>query len=216
MIELKNLRKDYTNENNTSQIVNIFHLRIEDGEKVALMGASGSGKTTFLNLISGLVNADSGEIIVADQSLCSLSEARRDQFRANNIGYLFQSFHLLDGYSALENVELGMLFAEGVVNRQQAIDELSQLGLQDRLNHYPSQLSVGQQARVALARATVNRPRVILADEPTGALDSSNADEVIKLLFDHNERHGSTIVCATHDYELAAKFDRTINVSELR
>ncbi|MDP6962652.1 MAG: ABC transporter ATP-binding protein [Planctomycetota bacterium] len=216
MIRLKNVRKKFYKENNTSHVVDISCLEIAAGEKVALVGESGSGKTTLLNLVSGLVNADSGEININGQDICQLSEARRDKFRANNIGYLFQSFHLLDGYTALENVELGMLFADGAAKREHAKLELSRLGLDNRLHHYPGQLSMGQQARVALARAIANHPQLILADEPTGALDTSTAGEVLDLLFEKNAEHNATLICATHDKGLAAKFDRIITTTELQ
>ncbi|MBC8369932.1 MAG: ABC transporter ATP-binding protein [Planctomycetes bacterium] len=216
MIKLNNLRKDYKSGNNTTTIVDISHLQFDKGAKVALVGASGSGKTTLLNLISGLVAADGGEVIIDKTDIYKLSEAQRDKFRANHVGYLFQSFHLLDGYSVLENVELGMLFSKGGSNRQQAITELRQFGLGEHLNHLPSQLSVGQQARVALARATVGRPQIILADEPTGALDSATSDEVMGLLFTQCEEYGTTLICATHDQQLAARFDHIINTTEIR
>jgi ABC-type lipoprotein export system ATPase subunit len=216
MIQLKNLRKGYKSGNNITLIVNASRLDIQAGERVAIVGESGSGKTTLLNLISGLVKADSGEIVINGNDICKLKEARRDRFRANNIGYLFQSFHLLDGYSAVENVELGMLFASGSSHRQRAIDELTQLGLAERLNHFPSQLSIGQQARVALARATVTRPKIILADEPTGALDEKNATEVAELLFAQSKQYNTTLVCATHDAKFASGFDRIINISDIQ
>ncbi len=216
MIKLKNLRKDYQSGNNTTIVVNIPELHVAVGEKIAIVGASGSGKTTLLNLISGLVNADGGEIIINNQDICKLSEPQRDRFRANNIGYLFQSFHLLDGYSALENVELGMLFAKGSSQSQRATEQLNRLGLGQHLHHQPQQLSAGQQARVALARATVNNPKLILADEPTGALDADSAREVLDLLFEQSDRFNATLICVTHDEKFAANFDRIINTSDFR
>lgn len=216
MIKLNNVRKDYRSGNNITTIVDVDELNISAGEKIAIVGASGSGKTTLLNLLSGLVVADQGQIVIDGQDIAALSESMRDRFRANNIGYLFQNFHLLDGYSALENVELGMLFASGAVKRQQATEQLTRLGLGERLHHQPSELSIGQQARVALARATVNNPKIILADEPTGALDSESAREALDLLFEQSASHNSTLICVTHDKSVAANFDRILDMGQLQ
>ena len=216
MIKLNNVRKDYLSGNNIATIVDVDELNISAGEKIAIVGASGSGKTTLLNLLSGLVVADQGQIVIDGQDIAALSESMRDRFRANNIGYLFQNFHLLDGYSALENVELGMLFASGAVKRQQATEQLTRLGLGERLHHQPSELSIGQQARVALARATVNNPKIILADEPTGALDSESAREALDLLFEQSASHNSTLICVTHDKSVAANFDRILEMGQLQ
>ena len=216
MIKLNNVRKDYRSGNNTTTIVDVDELNISAGEKVAIVGASGSGKTTLLNLLSGLVVADQGQIVINGQDITTLGESGRDRFRANNIGYLFQNFHLLDGYSALENVELGMLFASGAVKSQRAAEQLTRLGLGQRLHHQPSELSIGQQARVALARATVNNPKIILADEPTGALDSESAREALDLLFEQSASHNSTLICVTHDKSVAANFDRIIDMGQLQ
>ena len=160
--------------------------------------------------------ADQGQIVIDGQDIAALSESMRDRFRANNIGYLFQNFHLLDGYSALENVELGMLFASGAVKSQRAAEQLTKLGLGERLHHQPSELSIGQQARVALARATVNNPKIILADEPTGALDSESAREALDLLFEQSASHNSTLICVTHDKSVAANFDRILEMGQLQ
>lgn len=216
MIKLNNVRKDYRSGNNITTIVDVDELNISAGEKIAIVGASGSGKTTLLNLLSGLVVADQGRIVIDGQDIAALSESMRDRFRANNIGYLFQNFHLLDGYSALENVELGMLFASGAVKRQQATEQLTRLGLGERLHHQPSELSIGQQARVALARATVNNPKIILADEPTGALDSESAREALDLLLEQSVSHNSTLICVTHDKSVAANFDRILDMRQLQ
>ena len=216
MIKLNNVRKDYRSGNNITTIVDVDELNISTGEKIAIVGASGSGKTTLLNLLSGLVVADQGQIVIDGQDIAALSESMRDRFRANNIGYLFQNFHLLDGYSALENVELGMLFASGAVKSQRAAEQLTKLGLGERLHHQPSELSIGQQARVALARATVNNPKIILADEPTGALDSESAREALDLLFEQSASHNSTLICVTHDKSVAANFDRILEMGQLQ
>lgn len=191
-------------------------LDVARGERVALMGESGSGKTTLLNLVGGLLAADAGRIEVAGADLRALSEAARDRFRARHVGYLFQTFHLLDGWTARENVELGAAFAGRRAEPGRADALLTAVGLADRAGHWPSQLSVGQQARVALARALINKPEVLLADEPTGALDAPTARTVLRLILDTARAEGSTVLCATHDPEVAAAFDRVVRVEDLR
>ena len=180
-----------------------------------LTGFLGSGKTTLLNLLSSLVRADVGAVEVAGQDLTQLGESARDRFRARSVGYMFQSFHLLDGFTALENVELGESFAGRKVDRVEAQTLLEGLELGHRLDYSPSQLSIGQQARVALARALAGSPQLILADEPTGALDGRTAERILELLLERGQALGATLVVATHDPEIAARFDRTVAVEEV-
>lgn len=215
MIHLQSVEKGYMLDGHPRPVLRVADLRIADGEKVALVGASGSGKTTLLNLFSGLVRADSGTIEVAGKQLHNMSEAECDRLRAEQVGYMFQSFHLLDGFSALENVELGASFAGRSADRAEAKALLEGLELGHRLGHLPSELSVGQQARVALARALVGQPKLVLADEPTGALDDSTAATILDLLLDRVQENGATLVVATHDHKLAARFDRLIEVGEV-
>jgi len=215
MIHLQSVEKGYTLDRQPHPVLRIAELRIAAGEKVALVGASGSGKTTLLNLFSGLVRADRGSIEVAGNPLHKLSEAACDRLRAEQIGYMFQSFHLLDGFSALENVELGASFAGRAANRDEARTLLESLELGHRLGHLPSELSVGQQARVALARALVGKPQLVLADEPTGALDDSTAATILDLILERVSQSGATLVVATHDRALAERFDRIIEVGEV-
>lgn len=189
---------------------------VKDGERVALIGRSGSGKTTLLNLVSGLLLPDVGIVEVEGTDVAGLGEAERDRFRAEHVGYVFQSFHLLDGFTALENVELGASFASKRLPAGRAMAVLREVGLEDHAYKPPSQLSVGQQARVALARALVNRPQVLLADEPTGSLDEETGAQVLKLLLDTAREHDITMLCATHDRAVAAAFDRTVRVEDLR
>lgn len=216
MIHLQNLRLSYPGpDGQAAPVLALREWRAARGEQLALVGGSGSGKTTLLNLISGLLKPDQGVVEVAGTDLATLGEARRDRFRADHIGYVFQSFHLLDGFSARENVELGAVFAQGKPEPGRAAELLEAVGLGHRMNHPPSKLSVGQQARVSLARALMNKPEVLLADEPTGSLDADNAAQVLALLRDTAEAHNITLICATHDMEVAGAFPRCDRVEDL-
>lgn len=215
MIRLVDVEKGYPSEEGWAPVLRVPRLEIAAGECVALVGASGSGKTTLLNLLSGLVRADRGTVEVDGRDLAKLGEAACDRFRAEAVGYMFQSFHLLDGFTALENVELGASFAGRRADRAEARALLEGLELGHRLDHQPSQLSIGQQARVSLARALAGRPKLILADEPTGALDVRTADTILDLLLSRVREQGATLVVATHDAELAKRFDRVVSVEEL-
>lgn len=216
MIRLRGVRKSYGGDAAARPVLEIADWRVAAGERVALVGASGSGKTTLLNLLSGLILPDHGEVVIDGADITRLPEPARDRFRAAKCGYMFQSFHLLDGFSALENVELGASFAGHRVERGRAAALLAAVGLGERLHHRPDQLSSGQQARCALARALMNRPRVLLADEPTGSLDPAAARGVLELLIRTAEAEGTTLVCATHDLEVAAAMGRIVRVEELR
>jgi predicted ABC-type transport system involved in lysophospholipase L1 biosynthesis ATPase subunit len=180
-------------------------LRIERGERVALLGKSGSGKSTLLNLLGGLDRATAGSLHVAGRDLARLSGRELARFRSTTVGMIFQSFNLIATRTALENVELPMIF-EGRPRRQrrqEAQRALEAVGLAARLHHRPAQLSGGENQRVAVARSLVNRPEIVLADEPTGNLDSATAREVIDLLLNHVRTHGATLILVTHDEELA-------------
>ncbi len=215
MIHLEKVHKSYRKDGQVTPVLSVTDLRISAGERVALVGKSGSGKTTLLNLLSGLVRADSGLIQIDGERLSSMSEAACDRFRARAVGYMFQSFHLLEGFSALENVELGASFASRKADRKEARHLLEALELGDRIRHLPRELSIGQQARVALARALVGGPKLVLADEPTGALDAETASTILELLLSKAKEQGVTLVVATHDMEVAAAFDRTLRVEDL-
>lgn len=216
MIRLDGVEKRFGAAAGAAPVLAVRALEIARGERVALMGGSGSGKTTILNLAGGLLAADAGRVSVAGADLRALSESARDRFRARHVGYLFQTFHLLDGWTARENVELGAAFAGRRREPGRADALLAAVGLADRAGHWPSQLSVGQQARVALARALINKPEVLLADEPTGALDAPTARAVLRLILETARAEGTTVLCATHDPDVAAAFDRVLRVEELR
>lgn len=185
-------------------------LSLEQGEQIALVGPSGSGKSTLLHLISGVLRPDSGTVVVNGNQLTSLTEQQLDGFRARNIGYVFQTFHLLEGLTVLENVETAITFAGGK-DYERARAALDEMGLQDRLNFFPSQLSVGQRQRVAVARAIVNQPPLILADEPTANLDAPRAQAVLQLLKQTCKSRDSALIVATHDQQAAAGFDRIVD-----
>jgi len=174
--------------------------------QVALAGESGSGKTTFLNLIAGILKPDEGIISVDGVDMATLSEAGRDRLRAAKIGYIFQTFNLLQGYTCLENVLLGMSFGNGV-DRAFANHLLERVGLGRRLNHYPRQLSTGQQQRVAVARALANKPRLVLADEPTGNLDHRNAHEALWLIREACRENDAALLLVSHDREVLGQFE---------
>ncbi len=179
LLAIANLQKSFvTPDGERKTIVQVPAFALAAGQQLALRGESGSGKTTFLHLIAGILTADSGSILIGDRDLTTLSEPARDRLRAENIGYIFQTFNLLQGYTCLENVLLGMAFGPGA-DKARAQAMLERVGLGHRLHHRPRQLSTGQQQRVAVARALAARPKLVLADEPTGNLDRKNAREAL-------------------------------------
>ena len=168
----------------------------------------------MLNLIAGIVRADSGRIALDGHDLCAMSEAGRDRIRAMTIGYVFPTFNLLQGYTATQNVALGMMFGPGA-DYDSARDLLTTMGLGDRLYHRPSQLSVGQQQRVAVARALANKPKLVLADEPTGNLDPARARQAINLIRDMCRQHGAALLCVSHDQSLLAEIDDVRDLGQI-
>ena len=196
-------------------VLNIDRFEIGKGEQVALVGSSGGGKTTLLNIISGITLPDSGTVKVDDNDITSMHEVVRDRFRAERIGFVFQTFNLLPAFSAIENVLLGMSFSNKGVDRGKAKDLLDKVGLSHRLDHRPGQLSVGEQQRVAICRAMITQPKLILADEPTGNLDPKNKSRILKLLFEQADSNGQTLVVVTHDMGILSDFDRTVDFEKL-
>jgi putative ABC transport system ATP-binding protein len=196
-------------------ILDDINLTVAAGETVAVLGASGSGKSTLLGLLAGLDRPSSGAVSVFGQDLFSLDEDARARVRADNIGFVFQTFQLLPHLNALENVMLPLELgagAAGVKPAEAARALLSRVGLAERVHHYPSTLSGGEQQRVALARAFVARPAILLADEPTGSLDAATGDAVIRLMFELNREAGSTLVLVTHDTQIAGLCGRRIRL----
>ncbi len=185
---------------------------IKRGETAAVVGVSGSGKSTLLSLLAGLDSPSFGDVTLCGEQLSRLDEDGRARLRGEQVGFVFQSFQLLPNLTALENVTLPLEVLNGSGSQQTARNLLERVGLTDRLNHYPAQLSGGEQQRVAIARAFVTEPAVLLADEPTGNLDSATGKKIIDLLFKLNDEKGTTLVLVTHDEQLASRCDRLIRL----
>lgn len=195
-------------------VIEIPRFSLEPGVQLALRGSSGAGKTTFLNLIAGILAPDSGKLLFAGRDIGTLSESQRDRHRALNLGYIFQTFNLLQGYSCLENILLGMTFGPGP-DKARALELLEKMNLADKAGHLPRQLSVGQQQRVAVARAVANRPKLVLADEPTGNLDSGNAAEALKLIRTACTESGAALLLVSHDAGVLSEFDQVVEWAEM-
>jgi putative ABC transport system ATP-binding protein len=194
------------------QILKNIDLNIGRGEAVGLLGPSGSGKSTLLMVIAGLERADSGIVAVAGEDLNRLDEDSLARFRARNIGIVFQSFHLIPTMTAIENVAVPLEFMGLRDAHQRAAREIAAVGLSDRADHYPAELSGGEQQRVALARALAPEPAILLADEPTGNLDEATGGHVIDLIFEQHARRGTTLILVTHDAVLASRCDRLVRL----
>ena len=215
-IDLMNIWLSLKTESGSVEILRGIDLTIYSGETVGVVGPSGSGKTSLLMVIAGLERATQGDIIIDGQSFIGLNEDALALFRRDHIGIVFQSFHLVPTMTAIENVALPIELAGKNSAFERAEMELRAVGLENRLTHYPGQLSGGEQQRVALARAFVAEPNVLLADEPTGSLDGSTGDVVINLLFDLQKRRGTTLILVTHATELAAKCKRVLRLADGR
>ena len=204
--------REYSQGEVSIPVLSGVNLSVGDGEKVAIVGASGSGKTTLLNLLGGLDDPDKGRISVNGKSWTNLGASERAIWRNQHIGFVYQFHHLLNEFSALENVALPLLIGDCSVNKskQQATNLLERVGLGHRLNHTPAELSGGERQRVAVARALVNEPSVVLMDEPTGNLDPITAKTMLELLIDLNQSLGIAFVLVTHDDNIARQMDRTV------
>jgi len=215
VIQLEKVRKSFTMPGGERvDVLDIDSFAVEAGEHVALEGQSGSGKSTLLNVISGITRPDSGKVLVDRIDLTRLDEARRDRVRADKLGMVFQSFNLLPGFTALENVLVAMAFGSGRPDRARATSLLEAVDLGHRIHHRPGELSTGQQQRVAVARALANRPRVVLADEPTASIDAAHQRQVIDLLRDTCAAHGVALVVVTHAPEVAGQFPRRVRIED--
>jgi putative ABC transport system ATP-binding protein len=214
MLIVDNLEKSYRSGSRSLTVLRGVNLHIREGDFVAVLGPSGSGKTTLLGLLAGLDAPSSGTVHLAGTDLTTLSEDERARFRRDNIGFVFQSFQLIPSLTARENVQvpLELQGQDGSAERAEAL--LARVGLGDRLDHYPAQLSGGEQQRVALARAFVHSPRILFADEPTGNLDAATGQGIIALLEGMNREAGTTLILVTHDLELAARAHRTIRLAD--
>ncbi|MEH7177441.1 ABC transporter ATP-binding protein [Neobacillus vireti] len=216
MIQLESITKSYLLGKESVNVLNHISLSIEQGEFVAIMGPSGSGKSTLMNMIGCLDKPTTGEYLLGGENVSHYSENELARVRNQSIGFVFQQFHLLPRLTALKNVELPMIYA-GVskVERQSRAEEaLKKVGLADRMDHLPNALSGGQKQRVAIARAIVNKPKIILADEPTGALDSKTSIDIMEQFRELNEEEGVTVIIVTHESEVAEYAKRTIFVRD--
>lgn len=215
VLAINGLRKSYrTPEGETRTVVSVAHFAMTAGMQLGLKGESGSGKTTFLNLIAGIVKSDAGSILLNGVELNLLRESQRDRLRATTLGCVYQSFNLLQGYTCVENVLLAMSFGAGR-DRAFATALLGRVGLSHRLDYYPRQLSVGQQQRVAVARALANRPKLVLADEPTGNLDASLAAGTLLLLREACTEQGAALLLVSHDRDILAQFEHVAEFKQL-
>jgi putative ABC transport system ATP-binding protein len=213
VLKALNLSRKVSSPGGELTIVDGVSLEIAAGETVALVGASGAGKSTLLAMLAGLDVPTSGEVWLDDQALTSMDEDARARLRADRVGFVFQAFHLVPSLTALENVMLPLELVGRRDARDAARAMLGRVGLGDRVDHYPRQLSGGEQQRVALARASVTRPAVLFADEPTGNLDTATGASICQLLFDLNRESQTTLLFVTHDLQLAARCDRTLTMA---
>ncbi len=216
VVELRDLYKSYQLGTEDVPVLRGINLTINPAEIVALMGPSGSGKSTLLNVLGCLDRPTSGAYLLGGRDVSTLTRTEQAWVRLNHLGFIFQAFHLLKDSSVLENVAVPMYYA-GVARRERearALELLERVGLQDRASHRPSQLSGGQRQRVAIARALANRPRLLLADEPTGALDTRTGEEVLRLLHELHDESGLTMLLVTHDSDVAASADRVIHLRD--
>lgn len=216
ILTIKNLEKKYITDSEELTVLKNLNLTVEEGSKLVIAGESGSGKSTLLNIIGGIDSATSGSVTAGNWEVTSLNEAKMAEYRSNFIGLIFQFHYLLKDFTALENVYMPALIAglskKEAVERAQAL--LNDVGISERMNHLPSQLSGGERQRVACARALINNPTLILADEPTGNLDPANAEKIGDLLFSLSDKYKKTLILVTHDMKLAEKGDKLFRIVE--
>lgn len=212
ILEIRDLTKTYHSGDRHLTVLHDVNFTLQAGDTCSIVGPSGSGKTTLLGLCAGLDRASSGSVILNGVVLDNLSEDRRAQVRNQYVGFIFQNFQLIPTLTALENVMVPLELRGERNVQKQALELLGRVGLGDRHEHYPTQLSGGEQQRVSLARAFSNRPTILFADEPTGNLDEETGEKVEKLLFDLNQESGTTLILVTHDLELAEKTNRIIRI----
>jgi putative ABC transport system ATP-binding protein len=212
LLQFSDVQLQYQNGQNLTEVIKGISFTIKQNERLAIVGKSGSGKTSLLMLMAGLEKPTSGSIQFHEEELTLYTEDQLTNFRKKNIGIVFQSFYLIPSYTALENVALSLEINFQKNALVQAEEILTDLGLKDRLHHFPSQLSGGEQQRVAIARAIINKPELILADEPTGNLDEENSQVIADLLFNVSQKYQKSLCLVTHDLELAKKCDRLMKI----
>jgi putative ABC transport system ATP-binding protein len=216
MLLVENVQKSFRlPDGSTLPILNVPRFAVAAGEQLALVGGSGSGKTTLLHIIAGITRPDTGRVEIDGTDITKLNEAARDLFRANKLGYIFQTFNLLAGFTALENVLLGMSFCGRKPDEARAKQLLERVGLGKRFDHKPAMLSVGEQQRTAVARAMVNRPKVLLADEPTASIDSRHQQQVLDLIRETCREENVALVLVTHAPTVSEQFPRVERLEEL-
>ena len=215
IIECRSLCFSYTEGSNQTSILSNLRLDVKSGESIAILGPSGCGKSTLLNLIAGLDTPSSGDVLINNSNITKLNEQDRTELRANTFGFVYQFHHLLKDFSSVYNVAMPLLIKG--IDKESAIAQseklLTRVGLENRLNHKPSELSGGERQRVAIARAMVVEPDCLLADEPTGNLDAKNAQDVLELILELDENNTSSLVIVTHDQDIAKKMNRTLTLS---
>ncbi|CAA6807346.1 MAG: ABC transporter ATP-binding protein [uncultured Sulfurovum sp.] len=209
MLELKSLKKAYHQGSQSIEIFENLNFHVKRGERVAIMGKSGSGKSTLLSLISGIIKPDEGDIFLNATAYKDLKESALNDFRATNIGFIFQNFHLVSYLNALENVMLPAKVCKVSNPKEKAIELLKSVGLGHRLDHLPSELSGGEKQRVAIARALIHNPKIILADEPSGNLDEETGNAVMDILFELIKKNNTTLILVTHSQEVANRCEKT-------
>ncbi len=215
IVSVNSLTKEIKNGEQMLNILKNINLDVIEGEFISIMGASGSGKSTLLGILSGLDNECNGEVKVCGENILGMKDKELTQFRNENIGIVFQSFNLLPDLSILENIKVPLYFSKNKASmNKKAMNILSAVGLKDKAKNYSKQLSGGEQQRVAIARALINNPKLLFADEPTGALDKANGDMILKLLKKFNKEYNMTIVMVTHDNQLAKEADRIIQLED--
>lgn len=216
MLLLKDVKKSFVDPSGKRlNILDVPHFELGTGEPMVLIGPSGCGKTTLLHVIAGIRRPDSGSVEVGGLDIARLHEAGCDRFRADNIGYVFQTFNLLPGFTALENVALGLRFSRSGGDADRVRHLLDRVGLSHRTNHKPTTMSVGEQQRVAVARALASRPKLLLADEPTANVDPANKKSIIDLLIDSCREEDITLMIVTHDMSVCERFDRVDHLEDV-
>jgi len=215
VVDISEVKYSYKSGGGLLNVIDIAKWSMNEGERIAISGPSGCGKSTLLNVIAGLLVPDRGSIEICGERIDKLGEAARDRFRARHLGYVFQNFNLLQGFTALENVLLAGTFSGKKARTSLSAELLDRVGLSARMHHYPSRMSIGEQQRVAVARALVNEPNIVLADEPTGSLDPKNSEDVVKLLRETVAERGVSLILVSHEKEVVSAFDNEVRFLDI-